>query len=157
MCTIIIAADKLKDQEKFRFNWCSPDWKEGMEDWSEDDIDGFLTEEKMCVLDKICPCELTCEFDGKTVPCFVGWTPKGWITGALLAEILNKMDGLELFYCSHGIGPLRFLEGHGSHFELHVVEYIHEDRGCAVFIGVPYGTKMVSSSINPKKARRDYL
>jgi hypothetical protein len=45
MCAVIIAADRLKDHEKIGFNCCSPDWKEGMENWDDDQIGGLLTEE----------------------------------------------------------------------------------------------------------------
>jgi hypothetical protein len=47
-----------------------------MENMNEDEMGGLLTEESMRGLDKIFPCGPTCEFNGKTVTCFVGWTPK---------------------------------------------------------------------------------
>jgi hypothetical protein len=76
------------------------------------------------------------------VHCFVAWTPKGLITSALLAEMLKKMNDLELFDCSDGIAPFLLLDGHGSRFELPFVEYIHGDREWTVCIGVPYGTSL---------------
>jgi hypothetical protein len=33
----------MREDEKLGFNCCSPDWKEGMEDWDEDQIDEILT------------------------------------------------------------------------------------------------------------------
>jgi hypothetical protein len=142
MCAVIIATDRLKDHEKIGFNCCSPDWKEGMENWDDDQIGELLTEENIRGLDKIFPCGRTCEFQGKTVPCFVAWTPKGSIMSALLAEMLKKMDDLELFDRSDGIDPFLLLEAHGSLFELPFVEYIHGDREWTVCIGVPYGTSL---------------
>jgi hypothetical protein len=128
MCAIIIAADRLKYHEKLGFNCCSRDWKEGMDNWNEDEICGLLTEDNMRGLKKIFPCGPTWEFDGKTVPCFVRWTPKWSITSALLAAMLRKMDDLELFDRSDGIHPFILLDGHGSRFELPFVEYTHGDR-----------------------------
>jgi hypothetical protein len=110
MCAVIIAADRLKDHEKLGFNCCSPYWEEGMENWDDDQIGGLLTEDNIHGLEKICPCGPTCEFEGKTVPCFVAWTPKGSITSALLAEMLKKMDDLELFDRSDGIEPFLLLD-----------------------------------------------
>jgi hypothetical protein len=128
MCAVIIAADRLKAHEKLGFNCCSPNWKAGMENMNRDERGGLLTEEKMRGLDKIFPCGPTCEFNGKTVPWFVGWKPKGSITSDLLAEMLKKMDDLELFDRSDGIDPFLLLDGHSSRFELPFVEYIHGDK-----------------------------
>jgi hypothetical protein len=167
MCAIIISADRLKDHEKLGFNCCSPNWKDGIENWDDDQIGGLLTEENIRGFDKIFPCGPTCEFEGKTVPCFVAWTLKGSIMTALLAEMLKKMDDMELFDRSDGIDPFLLLDGHGSRFELPFVEYIHGDREWTVCIGVhtaqacgKWGTvnnKTVSTRINQKKARRKYL
>jgi hypothetical protein len=129
MCAIIIAADKLKSHEKLGFNCCSPDWKEGIEDWGEDQISGILTEENMRGLNKILPCGPTCEFNGKIVPCFVGWSSKGSITSALLAAMLKRMDVSECFDRSDGIDPFLLLDGHQSRFDLPFVEYIHGGYG----------------------------
>jgi hypothetical protein len=85
-----------------------------MEDWDEDQICRIFTEENNRGLDNIFPCGPTCEFDGKTVPCFVAWMQKGSITRALLAVMLKKMDGLELFDHSDGIDPFLLLGGHVS-------------------------------------------
>jgi hypothetical protein len=41
MCAVIVAADKLKPHEKLGFNCCSPDWKEGMEEWDDKQIGGY--------------------------------------------------------------------------------------------------------------------
>jgi hypothetical protein len=71
VCAVIIAAEKLREHEKLVFNCCSPDCKEGMEDWDEDQIGGILTEENMRGLNKIFPCEPTCDFNGKIIPSFV--------------------------------------------------------------------------------------
>jgi hypothetical protein len=142
MCSFTSAADRLKDHDKLGFNCCSPDWKEVMENWDHDQIGGLLTEENIRGLDKIFPCRPTCEFDGKTVPCFVAWTPKGSIMSALLDEMLKKMDDPELFDRSDGINPFLLLDGHGSRFELPFVEYIHGDRAWIVCIGVTYGTSL---------------
>jgi hypothetical protein len=142
MCAIIIAADRLKDHETVGFNCCSPDWKEGVESWNEDEIGGLLTEDNMRGLNKIFPCGPTSEFAGKTVPCLFGWTPKGSITGALLAAMLRKMDDLEMFNLFDGINPFILLDGHGSRFEFSFVEYIHGDREWTVCIGVPYGISL---------------
>jgi hypothetical protein len=132
----------LKDQENLGITCCSPDWKEGKENWEDYQIGGLLTEENIRGLDKIFPCRPICEFDGKYVPCFVAWTPKGSIMSALLAEMLKKMDDLELFDRSDDIDPFLLLDGHGSPFELPFVEYMHGDREWTVCIGVPYGTSL---------------
>jgi hypothetical protein len=91
---------------------------------------------------KIFPCGPTCEFDGKPVPCFVGWTMTGSITSALLAEMSKTMDFLELFDCYDEIDPFLLLDGNGLWFMLPFVEYIHEDIEWTVCIGVPCGTRM---------------
>jgi hypothetical protein len=96
------------------FNCCSPDWKEGMEDWDEDQIGGILTEEMMNGLEHIFPCGPTCDFHGTIVPSFVCWYPKGSITSSLLAFMLKQMDDLKLFDRSDGIDPFLLLDGHGS-------------------------------------------
>jgi hypothetical protein len=103
----------MREDEKLGFNCCSPDWKEGMED---------------------------CDFNGKIVPSFVCWSPKGSITSYLLVAMLKKIDNLELFHRSDGIDPFLLLDGHGSRFEEPFVGYIHGDRAWTVCIGVPYGT-----------------
>jgi hypothetical protein len=93
-------------------------------------------------LDKILPCGPTCDFNGKTVPCFVGWPSKGSITSALLAAMLKRMDVSEYVDRSDGINPFLLLGGHGSRFELPFVEYIHGDYGWTVCIRLPYGTSL---------------
>jgi hypothetical protein len=113
-----------------------------LEDWGEDQIGGILTEENMRSLNKMFPCGPTCEFNRKTVPCFVGWSSKGSTTSALLAAMLNRIDVSECFNCSDGIDSFLLLDGHGSRFELPFVEYIHGDYGWNVCIGVPYGTSL---------------
>jgi hypothetical protein len=84
----------------------------------EEHISGILKEENMRGLDKIFPCGPTCEFNGKTVPCFVGWSSKGSIASALLAAMLKIMDVSECFDRSDGINPFLLLDGYGSRFEL---------------------------------------
>jgi hypothetical protein len=96
-----------------------------MEEWDDEQIGGLLTEENMQGIDKIFPCGPTCEFNGVTVLCFVGWPPKGSITSALVAAILEAMDDLELRERSNGVDPCPILDGHRSRFELPFVEYIH--------------------------------
>ena len=146
MCAIIIKGESLREHEKIGFNICSPDWKEGMEDWDDEKLSDILKEENMCGLDKLFPCGPTCEYNGKTVPCFISWTNKGSITGTLLAEMLKLMDKHELFDRSDGIDPFLLLDGHGSRFEAPFVEYIHgKNEGKYVWtvtIGVPYGTNL---------------
>jgi hypothetical protein len=93
-------------------------------------------------LNKIFPCGSTCEFNGKTVPCFVGWSSKGSITSALLAAMLKRMDVSECFDRSDGIDPFLLIDGHGSRFKLPFVEYIHGDYGSNVWIRVPYDTSL---------------
>jgi hypothetical protein len=90
MCAVIIAAEKMREHEKLGFNCCSPDWKEGMEDWDEDQIGEILTEENMRSIDKISPFGPTCDFNGKIVPSFVCWSPKGSIMSYLLAAMLKN-------------------------------------------------------------------
>jgi hypothetical protein len=56
MCAVIIADDRLKDHEKLGFYCVSPDWKEGMESWKEDEIGGLLTDSNTSGLNKTSPC-----------------------------------------------------------------------------------------------------
>jgi hypothetical protein len=109
MCAVFIAAEKLKDHEKLGFNCCSPDWRKGVENWGEDQIGGILTEENMRGLDNIFPCGPTCELNRETVPCFVGWSPKGSITSASLAAMLKKWTSVSVSTAPMESTPSSFL------------------------------------------------
>jgi hypothetical protein len=58
-----------------------------------------------------------------------------------LTEILVAIDKLEVFDHLTGLNPFLRLDGHGSHFELDFLSYIHQPEiKWEVSIGLPYGT-----------------
>lgn len=84
----------------------------------------------------------TCDFRGKTVPCFIGASPKASITSELLKQMLKRMDDLEIFERVDG-GPIPFLlvDGHHSRLELPFLDYVNTPATeWVVTMGVPYGS-----------------
>jgi hypothetical protein len=78
-------------------------------------------------------------FNGKSIPCFCGYSDSGTITYELLAAMLQFMDKLNLFDRSDGVSPFLLSNGH-SRFELPFLEYITcKDHLWRLCIGVPYG------------------
>jgi hypothetical protein len=66
-----------------------------------------------------------CQFRGKTVPCFIGCSPKASITSKLLRDMLAAMDDLEIW----------------ERTELPFLDYVTNDETeWYVCIGVPYGS-----------------
>ena len=47
----------------------------------------------------------TCEYKGKKVPCFCAWTEKGGVTSEMLATMLARLDGYEVFSRDNGVIP----------------------------------------------------
>ena len=85
----------------------------------------------------------TCTFMGKTVPCYIGASPKASITSTMLADMLRTIDSYNFFDRSDGTLPFLLLDGHHSRLELPFLNYIHEDpHKWIVCIGVPYGTHL---------------
>jgi hypothetical protein len=90
---------------------------------------------------KVYPMGPTCTYAGKNVPCFCCCSVSGSITGTLLVQMLQAIDGVEVFNHTTGLNPFLLLDGHGSHFKLEFLKYIntteHKWNCC---IGLPYGT-----------------
>jgi hypothetical protein len=109
-----------------------------------------------------------CTFNGKTLPCFVGTSPKASITSQLLVEMLKCLDEARLFDRSTGHMPFLLLDGHQSRMQLPFLQYINDNQHqWMVCIGVPYGTHLWqvadSSELNGcfkialAKAKLDYI
>ena len=109
-----------------------------------------------------------CTYNRKTIPCFVGTSPKASITSELLVEMLKTMDDLCLYKRENGSCPFLLLDGHQSRFQLPFLEYINNAANkWMVCVGVPYATHIWqvadSSELNGSfkialtKAKRDYL
>jgi hypothetical protein len=88
------------------------------------------------------PMGLTCDFEGKDVPCFLSCSENGSITSHLLAMVMERMDYLDFFPPSAlQSNHFLLLYGHGSRFDLPFLEYINDDQHKWTFcIGTPYGT-----------------
>jgi hypothetical protein len=108
----------------------------------------------------------TCEYNGKTVPCFVGSSPNASITSQLLADMLKFMDDLQLFHRDDGHLPFILLDGHPSRLQKAFQDYVNNPiHRWSVCIGVPYATHIWqvndSSELNGafkmmlSKAKRD--
>ncbi len=84
-----------------------------------------------------------CRFNGVTIPCFIGASPKASITSEMLAKMLECLDDLELFDRSDGRKPFLLCDGHHSRLELPFLNYINDKaHEWTVCIGVPYGTHL---------------
>ena len=84
----------------------------------------------------------TCNFRGKKVPSFVGYSPKGGITLQLLTNMLARMDALELSpQILDGLVPFLLLDGHHSRMQLLFLEYVNNpEQTLKVSIRLPNGT-----------------
>ena len=92
---------------------------------------------------KLFPGGPVCDFQGKKIPCFCRWSPKGSITTEILRDILATLDKLEVYERKDGIIPCVLLDGHGSRFGLPFLQYITDpEHEWCVVIGVPYGTAL---------------
>ena len=69
----------------------------------------------------------TCTFMNKTIPCYIGTSPKASITSTMLADMLRTIDSYNFFDRSDGTLPFLLLDGHHSRLELPFLNYIHED------------------------------
>jgi len=67
----------------------------------------------------------TCIFQGKTIPCFYGTSPKASITTELLTEMLRYLDKLQV-YNRNKCKPFLLLDGHGSRFMLPFLDYVND-------------------------------
>jgi hypothetical protein len=82
----------------------------------------------------------TCIFQGKTIPCFFGTSPKASITTTLLTEMLKYLDRLGV-YNRDVCHPFLFLDGHHSRMMLPFLEYINDpETKWFTCFGVPYAT-----------------
>jgi hypothetical protein len=130
MCAIIFAAKTMREE-----------WALGHDpfvDWigQEDDVSNNVGEGRAM------PQGPECNFRGKNVPCFCCNSENGSITGALLKEMLEALDRLNIFDRSEaGLNPFILLDGHGSRFELDFLKYVNKkETKWEVCIGLPYGT-----------------
>jgi hypothetical protein len=82
-----------------------------------------------------------CKFIGKEIKCFVGCSPKAWITLEMLAEMLKVIGNCNLYDLHDKIHPVLLLDGHHSYLKLPLLEFINDDsHKWAVCLGAPYGT-----------------
>ena len=72
------------------------------------------------------PCGPTCSFKGQEIPCFCRWSPNGSVTSEILKEILETLNFYGVADLEGGTLPFLLLYGHGSRFELPVLDYITE-------------------------------
>jgi hypothetical protein len=145
MCSIIIAASRLKVTHVTGFNPLSKD----AEDVSSDDMKVLedeieqIKDEHSNGVDHMIPYGPTCSFNGSDVPIFFPCSNNGSNTRQLLTNMLSKMDDLDLFDRSDGVNPFLLCDGHGSRFAEPFLEYTLEvSRPWMCCIGVQYGTSM---------------
>ena len=104
----------------------------------EDDMERSIGNGKMF------PLGPECTFNNKQAPTFCCCSENGSITSELLTKMLAHIDNCGIFDQSDGVAPFLLFDGHGSWFELEVLEYADDvnDEGhrWTVCIGVPYGT-----------------
>ena len=132
MCAMILEGEKMKG-----------DWVTGIDMFAEEigsvsDRDYYNNNSGK---GKVYPGGPTCNFQGKEVPCVFHCSPNGSITSQILANLLEKLDQLEVFPRIDGVRPFLLLDGHGSRLELPFLNYINcPNHEWVVFLGVPYGT-----------------
>ena len=73
---------------------------------------------------KLYPMGSICQFNGKTIPCLVQWSPFGSITSEILRDAPSTIDHHEVFDQSTGRKPFLLLDGQHSHFKLPFLEYV---------------------------------
>jgi len=109
----------------------------------------------------------TCYYQGKSIPCFYGTSPKASITTELLTEMLKYLDKLQVYdrtICK----PFLLLDGYGSRMMLPFLDYVNDpSHKWHVCFGVPYATHLWqvgdASSLNGvyktelTRAKRDYI
>jgi hypothetical protein len=111
---------------------------------------------------KMFPGGPTCIFKEKEIPCMVRFNEGGGINGAILKEIFQTLDALEVFDEDRKQGRMPFvlLDGHQSRFDVEFLEYINDDEHPWCFaIGVPYGTALwqVGDSSQQNGALKIYM
>ena len=69
-----------------------------------------------------------CKFKGIKIPGYLTFTESGGITAEILTKIFRKMDNLSLFNndCDAEMVPFICLGGHGSRFDVNLLEYIND-------------------------------
>ncbi len=98
---------------------------------------------KNCGNGKYFPGGPECTFRGKKVPAFICWHKSASITTNILVEMLQTIDGLDLFPRRDGVKPFLCLDGLGSRLQLLFLQYINNPKDYwVVCIGVPYGTAL---------------
>lgn len=93
---------------------------------------------------KFYPSGPSCKFRGKTIPMLPLISPSGGITGALLVEILQYLDKLEVFERTpDGPVPVLVVDGHDSRLDYDFITYIRNPKHrWYVCVGVPYATAL---------------
>jgi len=76
------------------------------------------------------------------IPTFMGCRERGRITPEILKEAMENISSFNLFDRKEAI-PALLLDGHGSRFDLHVMDYVNAPatKWC-VLIRVPYGVDL---------------
>jgi len=79
---------------------------------------------------------------GGEIPTFMGCSERGRITPEILKEAMANISSFNLFDRKEAI-PVLLLDGHGSRFDLHVMDYVNAPatKWC-VLIRVPYGVDL---------------
>jgi hypothetical protein len=92
-----------------------------------------------------------CRFNGIDIPCFVCTSPKASITSQLLADMLQFLDGFNIFDRTDNNRPFLLLDGHHSRLDLPFIDYIHGNgHEWVACIGVPYGTHLWQVADSPQ-------
>ena len=106
---------------------------------------------------KLFPGGPVCEFEGIKIPTMVRYSDKGSITGAILRDILQTIDELNVFqsYRDKGVVPFLLVDGHQSRFHTDFLKYItNNEHRWKVSIGVPYGTSLWQVGDSPQQNGR---
>lgn len=130
MCVVIIDA---KSRDIFAETGVDPAHSISLHD-AHDDL--------LLLINNIGP---TCVYKGKIIPCMVRFNEGGGINGAILKEIFQTLDKLEVFDqdSKEGRKPFVLLDGHQSWFDIEFLEYINDpDHEWCFSIGIPYGTAL---------------
>ena len=65
----------------------------------------------------------TCDFHGKTINCFCCYTSGGVITSKVLAKMLQRLGGLQVYNRMGGCYPLILLNADNYHLKLPFLQY----------------------------------
>ena len=94
---------------------------------------------------KLFPGAPSCYYKGVEVPALVTFTKGGGMDGAILKQIFQRLDTLNIYNEDRekGILPFVLLDGHQSRFDIDFLTYINDvNHRWNVCLGVPYGTAL---------------